>query len=117
LLFPTTLAGRFPRRRLLAHLARRLRPGGVLLLLDFCRGATPAADLAAMRVYLEWFSGMSPADAEAYLTRVRTQLHLLDAAEYPARARRAGFAALRPFLASPHVGGWVLEVAPTPGQH
>jgi tRNA (cmo5U34)-methyltransferase len=98
--------------RLLAAIGRRLRPGGALAILDFCRTETHAEDLSALRVFLDWSSRMAPAEAEAYVARVRDELHLLSTAEYAERARRAGFRSARQFHASLHVSGWLLEKAP-----
>lgn len=95
--------------RLLEQIARRLRPGGELVLLDFCRTDAHARDMSALRVYLEWFSKMGAAEIDPYLARVQNDLHLLAPGAYPDRARRAGFSAARPFHASLHVGGWILE--------
>lgn len=97
--------------RLLAQIARRLRPGGALVLLDFCRTESHARDMSALRVHLDWFSGIDDAEADAYVSRVRNELHLLASQAYADRALRAGFSAARQFYASLHVGGWILEKA------
>jgi SAM-dependent methyltransferase/uncharacterized pyridoxamine 5'-phosphate oxidase family protein len=94
---------------LLAQIARRLRPGGALVLLDFCRSENHACDMAALRVYLDWFSKMDRAEADAYVARVSDELHLLPREAYAERAVRAGFSAARQFYACLHVGGWTLE--------
>lgn len=95
--------------RMIGEIARRLRPGGELVLLDFCRTEAHERDLSALRVYLEWFSEMDAAEIDAYVSRVRSELHLLAPEAYADRARRAGLADARPFYASLHVGGWILE--------
>ncbi|BDG02767.1 class I SAM-dependent methyltransferase [Anaeromyxobacter oryzae] len=101
------------KERLLEQIARRLRPGGELVLMDLCRTETHARDMAALRLYLDWFSKMSAVEADAYVARVPNELHLLAPDAYAERARRAGFSTARPFYASLHVGGWILEKSPT----
>lgn len=95
--------------RLLAQIARRLVPGGALVLTDFARTEAFAEDLSTLAAYLERSTPMAPVARESYLARIRDRLHLLPAGEYPERARRAGFARIRPLHASLHVHGWIME--------
>jgi tRNA (cmo5U34)-methyltransferase len=98
--------------RLLEQIAQRLRPGGELVLLDFCRTADHAADMRALRVYLEWFSRMPAAEADAYVARIRNELHLLAPEAYVHRGRQAGFSTVRTFYSSLHVRGLLFEKDP-----
>lgn len=95
--------------RLLEQIARRLLPGGTLVLTDFARTDAFAENLSMLRAYLDWFSPLAPPARDEYVARVRDRLHLIAPAEYPDRARRAGFRAIRPLYASLHVHGWILE--------
>ncbi|HET9597539.1 MAG TPA: class I SAM-dependent methyltransferase [Anaeromyxobacteraceae bacterium] len=97
------------KERLLAGIARRLRPCGRLVLLDFCRTPEHAHDMAVLRTWLAWWWDGSPAEADAYLKRVSSELYLAAADSYPARARAAGFASAWRFHASLHVAGWLFE--------
>lgn len=97
--------------RMLEGIARRLCPGGQLVVLDLCRTRDHGRNMAVLRQHLDWFWAGPPAEADAYVRRVREELHLLAAEAYPERARRAGFASAWPFHASLHVGGWVFDKA------
>jgi tRNA (cmo5U34)-methyltransferase len=99
------------KERLLAGIARRLRPGGRLVLLDFCRTPEHARDMAVLRTWLAWWWDGPAAEADAYVRRVSAELYLAAADTYPARARAAGFASAWRFHASLHVTGWVFEMA------
>ncbi len=95
--------------RLLEQIARRLVPGGALVLTDFARTERFADDLSTLAAYLERSSPLAPAAREEYLARIRERLHLIPASEYEERARRAGFGRIHRLYASLHVHGWVLE--------
>ncbi len=98
---------------LLADVARRLRPGGVLVFVDLHGGDTPEEHeryLSAWRRY--WtLRDMPPGEMREFDDRIRDGIHFASAARSVGLAIEAGFEEPERFYASLLYGGWTFRRA------
>ena len=96
---------------LLAEIARRLRPGGVLVLFDLHGGSTPEEHetlLSAWRRYWR-IRGMTSEEMRTFDARIRAGIHFSPASRVVELAREAGLARPRRFQQSLLYGGWTFR--------
>ena len=96
---------------LLADIARRLRPGGVLVFFDLHGGATPEEHeryLSAWRRYWK-VREMTPEEMRTFNERIRQGIHFVPASRAVELARQAGLVQSRRFYRSLLYGGWTFR--------
>jgi tRNA (cmo5U34)-methyltransferase len=93
----------------LSEIARRLRPGGLLVTADMVGSRGTPGFESVLGAWARWRArrGADAEELSGYFRRVREELHIVTEDRYRALLREAGFTEIERFFGAFSVGGWI----------